>query len=126
MGICVITCVQLLVVLDPIGVPQGEDQVREPQVDPEAELVVSEILGQGHVGSTPIGCLPSLVSVPSRVKVTGEFLPHVGAADAIVVNPVGDPIDCDLHFGDVGVEIAFRVPGARIVGVSEQQEDALE
>ena len=28
-GICVITCVQLLVVLDPIGVPQREDQVRE-------------------------------------------------------------------------------------------------
>ena len=28
-GICVITCVQLLVILDPIGVPQGEDQVRE-------------------------------------------------------------------------------------------------
>ena len=26
---CVITCVQLLVVLDPIGVPQCEDQVRE-------------------------------------------------------------------------------------------------
>ena len=26
---CVITCVQLLVVLDPIGVSQGEDQVRE-------------------------------------------------------------------------------------------------
>ena len=25
----VITCVQLLVILDPIGVPQGEDQVRE-------------------------------------------------------------------------------------------------
>ena len=29
MGIYVITCVQLLVVFDHIGVPQGEDQVRE-------------------------------------------------------------------------------------------------
>ena len=26
---CVITCVQLLVILDPIGAPQGEDEVRE-------------------------------------------------------------------------------------------------
>ena len=62
----------------------------------------------------------------SRVEVTGEFIPHVAATDAIVVNPVGNPVDCDLHFGDVGVEIAFSVPGARHEGVDEQQEDALE
>ena len=67
-----------------------------PQVDPEAELVASEILGQVHVGpaSTTIGCVRdpgSCVSV--RVEVTGEFIPHVGAADALVVDPVGDPVD---------------------------------
>ena len=31
-----------------------------------------------------------------------------------------------MYFGDIGVEIAFRVPGACRVGVNEQQEDALE
>ena len=31
-----------------------------------------------------------------------------------------------MHFGDIGVEIAFRVPGARRVGVDEEQEDSLE
>ena len=61
-----------------------------------------------------------------RVEVTGEFIPHVSATDALVVDSVGDTVDCDLHFGDVGVEIAFGVPGACRVGVDEQQEDALE
>ena len=64
--------------------------------------------------------------MPSRVEVTGEFIPHVGATDPLVVDPVGDPVDCDLHFGDIGVEIVFGIPGARHVGVDEQQEDALE
>ena len=97
-----------------------------PQVDPEAKLVGSEILGQGHVGPASSGCIPSLVCVPSRVKVTGEFIPQVGAADALVVSPVGDPVDCDLHFGDVGVEIVFGVPGTRHEGGDEQQEDSPE
>ena len=35
-----------------------------------------------------------------RVEVTGEFIPHVSAADALVVDSVGDPVDGDLHFGD--------------------------
>ena len=87
-----------------------------PQVDPEAELVASEILGQVHVGP----------AARARSEVTGEFIPHVGATDALVVNPVGNAVGCDLHFGDVGVEIVFGVPGARRVGVDEQQEDSLE
>ena len=81
-----------------------------PQVDAETELVASEILGHGHVGSA------SRV----RVEVTGEFIPHVAAGNPLVVDPVGHPIDCDLHFGDVGVEIAFNVPGLRHDGVDEQ------
>ena len=88
-----------------------------PQVDEETKLVASEILGQVHVG-------PARVRV--RVEVTGEFIPHVAATNTLVVDPVGDPIDCDLHFGDVGVEIVFGVPGARNEGVDEQQEDPLE
>ena len=64
--------------------------------------------------------------MPSRVKVTGEFISHVGAADALVVDPVGDTVNCDLNFGDVWVEIVLGVPGARHEGVDEQQEDALE
>ena len=35
---------------------------------------------------------------------TGEFIPHVAATDSLVVDPVGNPVYCDLHFGDVGVE----------------------
>ena len=98
-----------------------------PQVDPETELVASEILGQVHVGPTTSGCVRApCACMPSRVEVTGEFIPHVGAANPLVVDSVGDPIDCDLYFGYVGVEIAFRVPGARNEGVDEQQEDALE
>ena len=64
--------------------------------------------------------------MPARVEVTGEFILHVAAADTLVVDPVGDTIDCDLHFDDVGVEIVFGVPGARHEGVDEQQEDSLE
>ena len=98
-----------------------------PQVDPEAKLFGGEILGQGHVGTTAIACVRALFEcMPARVKVTGKFIPHVGAADALVVDPVGDPVDCDLHFGDVGVEIAFGVPGTRHEEVDEQQEDAFE
>ena len=98
-----------------------------PQVDPETELVASEILGQGHVGLTAIGCVRApCACMPARVEVTGELIPHVGAANPLIVDPVGGPVYCNLHFGDVGVEIAFRVPGARRVGVDEQQEDALE
>ena len=87
-----------------------------PQVDEEAELVACEIFGQIHVGAAS--------SV--RVEEAGEFIPHVGATDALVVDPVGHPVDCDLHFGDVGVEIVFGVPIARHEGVDEQQEDAFE
>ena len=91
-----------------------------PQVDPETELVASEIPGQGHVGPTASGCMRApCACIPSRVEVTGEFIPHVGAADALVVDPVGDTVDRDLHFGDVGVEIVFGVPGARREGVDE-------
>ena len=98
-----------------------------PQVDEETKLVASEILGQVHVGPTTIGCVRApCACMPSRVEVTGEFIPHVGAANPLVVDPVGDPVDCDLYFGDVRVEIVFGVPGARHVGVDEQQEDSLK
>ena len=94
-----------------------------PQVDPETERVASEILGQGHVGPT---ARDPGAGVRVRVEVTGKFIPHVAATDPRIVDPVEDTVDCDLNFGDVGVEIAFGVPGARDEGVDEQQEDALE
>ena len=87
-----------------------------PQVDPEAELVASEILGQGHVGP----------AATVWVEVTGQFISHVFAADALVVHPVGHAVDRNLHFGDVGVEVAFRVPGTGCVGINEEEQDALE
>ena len=87
-----------------------------PQVDPEAELVASEILGQGHVGP----------AVHGWFEVTGQFIPHVFAADALVVNPVGNPVDRNFNLSYVGVEVAFRVPSARRVGVDEEKQDALE
>ena len=83
-----------------------------PQVNPEAKLVM-EILGQVHVGPAAIGC------VSSRVKVTGEFIPQVRASDALAVDPGGNPVDCDLYFGDIGVDIFFSFPGARRVGVDK-------
>ena len=86
------------------------------QVDPEAELVASEILGQGHVGPATF----------VWVEVTGEFLPHVFTADALVVHPVGHAVDRNFNLSYVGVEVAFRVPGAGCVGVDEEEQDALE
>ena len=87
-----------------------------PQVDPETKLVASEILGEGHVGP----------ATTVWVEVTGQFIPHVFAADALVVHPVGHAVDRNLHFGDVGVEVAFRVPGTGCVGIDEQKQDTLE
>ena len=89
-----------------------------PQVDPEAELVAGEIHGQGHVGPAARGRL--------RLEVTREFLPHVAAADALVVHPVGHAVHRNLHLGDVGVEEVFSVPRPGCVGVDEQQQDTLE
>ena len=86
------------------------------QVDPEAELVGGEILGQRHVGP----------AVSGRFEVTGQFISHVAAADALVVHPVGYAVDCNFNLGNVGVEVVFSVPGARHVGVDAQQQDALE
>ena len=86
------------------------------QVDPEAELVGGEILGQGHVG------LPTIV----RFEVTGELIPHVAAADALVVHPIGHAVDRNLHFGNVGVEVVFRIPISSCIGADEQKQDALE
>ena len=87
------------------------------QVDPEAELVGGEILGQGHVG---------LAASTVWVEVTGKFLPHVAAADALVVHPVGHTVDRNVNSGDVGIEVVFRVPGTGCVGIDEEEQDALE
>ena len=97
-----------------------------PQVDPEAELVAGKILGQGHVGPATRASPRALVSVPLRFEVTREFLPHVAAADALVVHPVGHAVDRNLHLGDVGVEEVLSDPGTGRVGVDEQQQDTLE
>ena len=86
------------------------------QVDPEAELVGGEILGQGHVGP----------AATVWVEVTGELIPHVFAADALVVHPIGHAVDRNFNLGYVGVEVAFRVPDTCCVGVDEQKQDALE
>ena len=86
------------------------------QADPEAELVGGEILGQGHVGP----------AVHGWFEVTGEFLPHVAAADALVVHPVGHAVDRNFNLSYVGIEVVFGVPGTGCVGVNEEEQDALE
>ena len=86
------------------------------QVDPEAELVGGEILGQRHVGR----------AATVRFEVTGDLIPHVFATDAIVIHPTGHPVDRNPHFSYVGVKVVFRVPSPWIVGVDEQKQDALE
>ena len=86
------------------------------QVDPEAELVAGEILGQRHVGP----------AATVRFEVTGDLIPHVFATDALVVHPTGHAVDRNLYFSYVGVKVVFRVPSPWIVGVDEQKQDALE
>ena len=70
------------------------------QVDPEAELVVGEIFGQGHVGST----------ISRWFEVAGYFLPHVSAVETLVTHPIWHAVDRHLHFSYVGIEEVFRVP----------------
>ena len=53
-------------------------------------------------------------------------MPHVAAAKALVVHPVGHAVDRNLHFSYVGVEVVFRVPDPDCVGVNEEEQDALE
>ena len=86
------------------------------QVDPEAELVGGEILGQRHVGPA------STV----WVEVTGELIPHVFVTDALVVHPIGHAVDRNFNLSYVGVKVVFRVPSPCCVGVDEQKQDALE
>ena len=87
-----------------------------PQIDPEPELVACEILGQGHVGPPLSG----------GGEVTREFLPHVAAADALVVHPVGHAVYCNFNLGYVGIEVVFCVPGPGCVGVNAEKQDTLE
>ena len=87
------------------------------QVDPEAELVGGEILGQRHVG-------PAAATV--WFEVTGDLIPHVFATDAIVIHPTGHAVDCNFNLSYVGVKVVFRVPSPWIVGVNEQKQEALE
>ena len=86
------------------------------QVDPEAELVGGEILGQRHVG--PAATL--------WVEVMGELIPHVAAAETLVVHPIGNAVDSNFNLSYVGVKVVFRVPSSCCVGVDEQKQDALE
>ena len=79
------------------------------QVDPEAELVGGEILGQRHVGPT----------ISRWFEVAGYFLPHIAAADAIIVHPAGNAVDRNPYFSYVGIEVVFRVPGPCCEGVDE-------
>ena len=53
-------------------------------------------------------------------------MPHVAAAEALVVHPVGYAVDRHLHFSYVGIEVLFRVPGPGCVGVNEEEQDAFE
>ena len=92
------------------GVGQGA------QVNPETELVAGEILGQSHVGPT----------ISRWFEVPGEFLPHVAAAEALVEHPVRYTVDRHIHFGYVGIEVLFCVPGPGYVLVNEKEQDALE
>ena len=82
-----------------------------PQVDPETELVVRQILGQGHVW--PAVGATSLFAFCPKEPVC--LAPHVDAFDSLVVNPVWDAVDCYMHFGDVWILVVFRVLCAQSV-----------
>ena len=87
------------------------------QVDPEAELVGGEILGQRHVGRA---------AAIVWFEVTSELIPHVFATDALVVHPTGHAVDRNFNLSYVGVKVVFRVPSPWIVLVDEQKQEALE
>ena len=78
-------------------------------IDKEAKLVVSQILGQIHVGSATTFCS----------KEPAYLIPHVDASDALVVNPVWGAVYSDTYSGNFRIKIIFRVPGACCVGHDE-------
>jgi len=49
--------------------------------------------------------------------------PEVGADDAFVVKHVGQAIDCDSDFVQVGKDVFFRIARARRIRLHEQKED---
>ena len=60
-----------------------------------------------------------MLDLPSRAFLPKELtylIPHVDAIDALVVQPVWGTVYSDIHFGNVWIEIVFRVPGACCVG----------
>ena len=63
---------------------------------------------------------------PCGFEVTGEFILHVAAADALVVHPVGHAVDRNLNLSYVGVEVVFGIPSTGCVGIDEQKQDALK
>ena len=48
------------------------------------------------------------------------------ATDAFVVHSIGYAVDCNGNFGDVGVEVVFRIPISRCVWADEQKQNTLE
>ena len=90
---CVITCVQLLVVLDPIGMPQGEDQVGELSplafCDELFVLFVGELAG--IVFEDSLGCFAGgRVKEHDRCHVLAKRLGDAG--DLLGQDPHGDAV----------------------------------
>ena len=79
------------------------------KIDKETELVVRQMPGKIHVGS----------AVAFLTKELTYLIPHIDALDALVVQPVWGTVYSDIHFGNVWIEIVFRVPGACCVGHDE-------
>ena len=63
------------------------------QIDEQAKLVVCVKLCKIHVAFSFLIC-----------KEPADLLPPVFPLDAVVVNPVGRTVHCNVHFGDVGVK----------------------
>ena len=53
-----------------------------------------------------------------------DFLPNVLAVEAVVVQSVGQAVNRDAYFFDVGVEIIFRVPGTRSVRLNAKKKNS--
>lgn len=60
------------------------------------------------------------------LKVPDDLPPQILCLDAVVVDLVGRAVRSDVHFGDVSVNVFFRVSGAGGLGFDKEQKNALE
>lgn len=57
----------------------------------------------------------------ARITAVHRVVGHVLALDAVVVKPDDRAVNTDSHFGDVGVEVFFRLSASCRIGLNKKQ-----